>query len=102
MCAGRTRSMRIIGSFTCAGMNSFGLQASPSAGVALPNVIRKKKPRSRAVRVAVDYERRIVVVGQMEIDFTMLAEMANPNKRLLWAFVWNDDKTRIQAVPFNE
>lgn len=52
--------------------------------------------------ISVDSERGVIRVGNLELDIGALCAMADPNARVLWAFVWNKNKTRVQPMPFRE
>jgi hypothetical protein len=60
---------------------------------------RRRKPRPP---ISVDTETGIIRVGNLELDADVLAAMADPATRVLWAFINSSDGSHVQAVPFDE
>jgi hypothetical protein len=50
----------------------------------------------------IDNERGLVILGDLELDIKTIEAMANPDARVLWAFIKNRKTGRVQAVPFDE
>lgn len=55
-----------------------------------------------AIHLSVDTEREIISVGDLEIDTATLVAIADPNARVLWAFVREQNGSGIRAVPYDE
>lgn len=53
-------------------------------------------------RIRVDLDSGIIAIGDLELDVETLCAMADPDARVLWAFIREPNEKRIQAVPYNE
>ena len=52
--------------------------------------------------ISVDTEQGLIRVGDLEFDTETLLAMADPDARVLWAFIRSKDGKRIQPVAYDE